>query len=516
MNAIKESTHELLEAITASLDQPLIIFLDDLQWGDESSIQMMSFLLTSAKLRNIMFLSAYRSNEVDADHSFAKLMTHVKEARRNNNSADDDFEQQPSPSQKSVQGMDLFSLSLEAITMFIADSVKKEVADDVAELAEAVYTKTMGNIFFVKQALEELVRKNILFYDIMCFEWSWVVSKVELGNYMSDDVVETVKGKIKNLPVDIQRLLVVMAYLPNTLNVPILKALMNHGELSFEEAYIRDLLKEASEQGMLLLSVESNNYVFAHDRIRQASFSKERDKNQEELLRHISQVLLDVAHGPTMEWCLYAAVDLRNSLPADKINHIDLAKLNLRVSQIARSRGCIVKENELLEEGQRCLVLSGLMWKDYGLTLELYNAVIVSDYSVGSFNKARLAIGEVLKHAKSLDEKLQAHRHQLLCQTAETRDYSMGVEMGIKILNRFGFDIPATLSKTYMMKEEMKLKMAMKNRSYSCLIDLPLTYAPVLSIFYHVIRFALFSSQEAVVKLLTWKAIKYSIKNGTD
>eukprot|EP00579_Thalassiosira_antarctica_P001484 CAMPEP_0201869558 /NCGR_PEP_ID=MMETSP0902-20130614/3031_1 /ASSEMBLY_ACC=CAM_ASM_000551 /TAXON_ID=420261 /ORGANISM="Thalassiosira antarctica, Strain CCMP982" /LENGTH=1165 /DNA_ID=CAMNT_0048395085 /DNA_START=172 /DNA_END=3669 /DNA_ORIENTATION=+ len=507
MNAINESTHELLEAITASLDQPLIIFLDDLQWGDGSSIQMMSFLLTSAKLRNIMFICAYRSNKVDAGHSFAKLMNNVKEARQST---------EPSSSQKSVEGMDLLSLSREAITMFIADSVKKDVADDVAELAEAVYTKTTGNIFFVKQALEELVRKNILFYDVMYFEWSWVVSKLELGNYMSDDVVETVKGKIKDLPGDVQRLLVVMAYLPNTLTVPILKALMNHGELSFDEAYIRDLLKKALEEGMLLISVERRNYVFAHDMIRQASFGQEGDENQEELLLHISQVLLDVDQEPKMEWCLYAAVDLRNSLPADKINHSDLAKLNLRVAQIARSRGCMRKENELLKEGQRCLVASGFMWEDYALTLELYNAVIVSDYSVGSLEHARIAIGEVLKHTKSLDDKLQAHRYQLLCQTIETRDYSMGVEMGITILNLYGFNIPAKLKKTYMMKEQMKLKMAMKNRSYSCLVDLPLTYAPVLSIFYHVIRCALFSENKEVLKLLTWKAIKYSLKNGID
>eukprot|EP00985_Skeletonema_marinoi_P023001 scaffold14958_cov208-Skeletonema_marinoi.AAC.1 len=59
------------------------------------------------------------------------------------------------------------------------------------ELSSAVYQTTMGNIFFTKQALEELVRKNILFYDMMCFEWRWVVTKIELANNMSADVVES-------------------------------------------------------------------------------------------------------------------------------------------------------------------------------------------------------------------------------------------------------------------------------------------------------------------------------------
>ena len=96
---------------------------------------------------------AHRSNEVDADHAFTKLMENVSKSRAN--------ECDTSP--QSVETMDLFSLSPQAITKFIADSVKKEDAEEVTELAEAVYTKTMGNIFFVKQALEELVRKNVLF-----------------------------------------------------------------------------------------------------------------------------------------------------------------------------------------------------------------------------------------------------------------------------------------------------------------------------------------------------------------
>ena len=66
----------------------------------------------------------------------------------------------------------------------------------------------IGNICFVKQALEELVRKHILFYDVMCFEWTWVVSKLQLAtsmsNSMSDDVAETTKGEIKDLSVDVR------------------------------------------------------------------------------------------------------------------------------------------------------------------------------------------------------------------------------------------------------------------------------------------------------------------------
>ena len=59
---------------------------------------------------------------------------------------------------------------------------------------------------------------TVLFYDVMSFEWRFVASKVDLASYISSDVLETLKGKIKELSVDLQHLLIIMAYVPNTLD----------------------------------------------------------------------------------------------------------------------------------------------------------------------------------------------------------------------------------------------------------------------------------------------------------
>ena len=66
-------------------------------------------------------------------------------------------------------------------------------------------------------------------------------------------------------------LLIVMSYVPhNNLDAIMLSALLNHGERHFDEKAVRKLLKQASEESMLMLSVDGS-YKFAHDRIRQAS-----------------------------------------------------------------------------------------------------------------------------------------------------------------------------------------------------------------------------------------------------
>ena len=364
MSAIKECTLQLLCAICRALDNPLIIFLDDLQWADEASIDMLNVLLTSSELKNLMFICAYRSNEVDVEHPFCKLMDNVAKG------------------DESVEKMELFSLSPTSITSFIADSVKKEEDTEVTELSSAVYQTTMGNIFFTKQAIEELVRKNILFYDIMCFEWRWVVTKVELANNMSVDVVESVLGKIRDLPEEIQELLSLMAYIPNALDVPTLKALMCRDGTSYEERQVLDLLQQSSDEGMLLLV--NPNWIFAHDRIRQASlkFASEKSDSDETLL-HISSVLL--AEGSDREWCQYVAVDILNSLPVEKTDCNELVKLNLKVSHLARNSGALGKENALVHKGLESLKSAGVTWTDdyYELTRQLYDALLVSEYSSG-------------------------------------------------------------------------------------------------------------------------------------
>lgn len=491
MNAVKESVLQLLSVVSGTLKRPLILFLDDLQWADAPSLDLLFYLLsTDAKMKNVMFICAYRSNEVGQNHPFANIMDKVKESTKGD--------------EQLVEVIDLFSLSQDTITQFIADSIgKEEEVEDVSDLAKVVYQKTMGNIFCVMQAMEELVRKNALYYDMMCFEWRWAVSKVELSTTISDDVVDTVKGKIKELSNEIQHLLIVMAYVPNTLEVPVLVELMKHDSLSLDESRAAELLKEASEEALLMYSAESGSYMFIHDRIREASRGCIKGKEKDDLLLHLSIVLQQLAKGPETEWCLFVAVDLLNSLPSEKTNCNDLARLNMRVSAIARNRGIVEKQNDLLQEGLQCLVTSGKLWVDYNLTLSLLNNVIPCDRGLGYYDKATAAINEVLTHASTLDDKFIANVNQFMIKRDTTRDYGTAIEDGLEILNMYGYNIPLKPTKADVIKQEMKVKMALKNRSYSCLAEIPVQDDPIFQLFAHVCECALFRGAHEHERLLT-------------
>jgi predicted ATPase len=169
----------------------------------------------------------------------------------------------------------------------------------------------MGNIFFVMQAMEELVRKNALYYDVMCFSWTFADSsssrtcrrKELLANYISEDVVQSVKGKILgHLSPELQRVLIVMAYIPhNALEVSVLRRLLQETGMEFTEDELIRVLDVGVREGMLLRSSENTTFVFAHDRIRQASKECIEGDDRDALLLRLAHVLLTLHHTTPAE-----------------------------------------------------------------------------------------------------------------------------------------------------------------------------------------------------------------------
>jgi len=66
----------LLGAI-ATQEHPLVLFLDDLQWLDAATLDLLEHVVTHAEVRHLLIIGAYRDSEVGEAHALSKtLMTH--------------------------------------------------------------------------------------------------------------------------------------------------------------------------------------------------------------------------------------------------------------------------------------------------------------------------------------------------------------------------------------------------------------------------------------------------------
>ncbi len=126
----------------------------------------------------------------------------------------------------------------------------------------------------------------------------------------------------------------------------------------------------------------------------------------------------------------------------------------------------------------------------------------------GAYDAARAVIDEVIHNAKTPTEKLNAYTHRIMCLMSETSEYGKGAEMGIEILGKYGIDIPLSPTKAAMAKEEMKYKLALRNRSLiSCLTSLPIKDDPLLALCQQLIHCANRKSIHSLFELHTYSTV---------
>ena len=64
--------------VFAQPEHPLALFLDDLQWLDAATLDLLEDLLTQADVQHLLLIGAYRDNEVDAAHPLMRKLTAIR------------------------------------------------------------------------------------------------------------------------------------------------------------------------------------------------------------------------------------------------------------------------------------------------------------------------------------------------------------------------------------------------------------------------------------------------------
>src|SRR5213079_725520 len=66
--------------VFARPEHPLALFLDDLQWLDAATLDLIENLLTQPDVRNLMLIGAYRDNEVNSSHPLMRKLEAIQTA----------------------------------------------------------------------------------------------------------------------------------------------------------------------------------------------------------------------------------------------------------------------------------------------------------------------------------------------------------------------------------------------------------------------------------------------------
>jgi GAF domain-containing protein len=177
---------EFVKAVADS-EQPLVVFLDDLQWIEPASLRLLEALMTASDVTGVLVVGAYRDNGIDELHPLTRTVEALRTANAN------------------VERAALSELSEAVVNDLLAEMLCRQ-RSDTRPMASRIYAKTGGNPFFLLQTIRTLVEDHVLSFDVHLGAWQWDAGAVEKLE-ITENVVALMIGRIQQLPAKTRELL---------------------------------------------------------------------------------------------------------------------------------------------------------------------------------------------------------------------------------------------------------------------------------------------------------------------
>ncbi len=439
-------------AVFGRSEHPLVLFLDDLQWLDSATLDLLEDLLTQPDVRHLMLIGAYRDNEVNSAHPLIRKLEAIRKAGA------------------VVHEIILTPLAREDLGRLIGDSLHCE-PERVTALAELIHEKTAGNPFFAIQLISVLAEEGLLTFDYGEGRWSWDLNRIHAKGY-TDNVVDLMVGKLNRLPVETQHALKLLACMGNSSECGLLEMV---SQKSSEEMHGQ--LWEAIRASLILRTEQS--YTFLHDRVQEAAYSLIPENMRAETHLRIGRQL--AAHTPP-EHQGERIFDIVNQLNRGShlISSVEegkrLAELNLIAGRRAKSSTAYISALSYLRTARAALTEKD--WdheyeRIFSIEYDTAECELLTTDMVAAENRlSMLAQHAKRAHDIALVIGLRVTLYKILGQS------DRGIEVALEYLRNGGTDWSMHPAREEVVREYDRIWSQLGSRKVDELLDLPLMTRP--------------------------------------
>ncbi len=433
-------------------EHPLALFLDDLQWLDAATLDLLERLVTHPEIRHVLLVGAYRDNEVSSSHPLRRTLDAIRRARGR------------------MQEIALSPLGLDDVGRLVSDSVHCD-PERAGPLAQLVHEKTGGNPFFAIQFFTALAEEGLLAFDAVARAWQWDIHRIRTKSY-TDNVVDFISGKLRRLSAPTRQALKLLACLGNVAEVATLALVQQETEEAMHVA-----LQQAVRTGLIFQ--KENTYKFLHDRIQQAAYLLIPEGHVAKTHLHIGRALLaSMTPDQLAEHLFDVANQLNRGAPLliDRDEKARVATIDLRAGRKAKAATAYTSARAYLSAGMA--LLDERDWNtQYELTFSLWLERAECEFLSGNHDTAEQLIGELLQRgASSID---QAATYRLKVQLHMVKgEYPQAVDDALACLRLLGIDLPAHPTGEQVQAEYDTVWQNLNGRPIESLIDLPLLTDP--------------------------------------
>ena len=438
--------------VFARPEHPLALLIDDLQWLDIATLDLLEHLLAQPDLRHVLVIGAYRDTEVDAAHP---LRTKLNAIRR---------------SGTAVHEIALAPLTREDLTQLVADSLHS-TPEHIAALGRLVYDKTAGNALFATQFLTALGEEELLTFDQAQARWSWDVDAIHARSY-TENVADLMSHSLARLPAETQRALQRFACIGNNAAMTTLALVFGTSPEGVDAAL-------APAVGLHLVEPLTGSYRFLHDRVQEAAYALVPENERAEEHLRIGRLL--VAHTPPdkRDEAIFEIVNQLNHgapLIASQDERERLAQLNLVAGKRAKASAAYAVALKYFVSGAALLPEND--WEScpqLTFALELHRAEC--EFLSGDLVSAEERLSSLAAHATHLGDGASVACLRIPLYTVLRRP-DRAVEIGLSYLARFGIAWSPHPTDQEVGEDHERLWRELGSRPIESLLDLPVMSDP--------------------------------------
>jgi PAS domain S-box-containing protein len=477
--------------VFARPEHPLALFLDDLQWLDAATLDLLEDLLIRSDLQHLMLIGAYRDNEITVAHPLMRKLATIKSA------------------DGKVVEITLAPLAREHLGQLIADTLhcSPELA---APLAQLIHGKTGGNPFFAIQFMSSLAEEGMLTFDHDAARWSWDLERIHAEGY-TDNVVDLMVGKLARLPAETQKALQQLACLGNIAEITTLSIVLGSSE---EQVHAQLWVAVRLE----LIERLADAYRFVHDRVQEAVYSLIPEDFRAATHLRIGRLLTAQTPLEKREEALFEIVNQLNrgaALITEQQERQNLAELNLIAGKRAKASTAYSSALSYLTAGA-ALLTEDSWQRRHELLFELELHRSECEFLTGALAQAEQRLATLSARVGTTVER--ANVACLRVDLYTTLDQSdRAVAVCLDYLRDLGIKWSTHPTEEEVRREYARIWSQLGGRSIEELIELPLMKDPaalaILDVLTKVVTPALFTDAN-LASLAICRMVNLSLERG--
>lgn len=408
----KRAFTELL-ATLCSEDTGLVLILDDVQWADRATADLLAEIYEAQLPDHFMLVLAYRDSAAQKNFDLAKLFRVLAAAPL---------------------------IQLGPFTLTDTETLCERLVPDCEgahALAAAVHDRSHGNPLHAAELVRNLMDNGELVRE----RGRWVYrNNGHALQDLSETVVALIRDRLRREPLETQQLLTAAACAGHRFSVGTLAVAL--GE---EPSALGPRLDAAVRSGFLVASQRGSELAFCHDRVQQLSFELGDAKRQAEVFLRLGRYYrgrIAQDHSALFP-CLECLNQARNWLEHDELHA--LALLNLEGAR--RARASIAYERAILLLGSYLAsdqlsaedrFEASLLLAECTFLLEARDA---TSADVPRPSPSDVAIDACAALATTEQQRLELLHRRLLFH-AHRQEYAAGVKIGLDALRSWDHALP--------------------------------------------------------------------------